>query len=279
MSSNLLADHREQGNKRQSVSKRIGREAMRFNSSRSGISFVRFVAALVVLLLGGSGGTFGQEKPSAKAKEPAANSPAVRSPIAEKVAAEGVKSGAVQREESRGGHEGIKVHGHWTIVVRNADGSVASRNEFENALVTGGRGDFILTGLLSRTLVSGLWAIQLSGAQQLCDVNGSPRACFITELGNGNFTAPNSFPNLVMAAPNGPNSSLSLSGTAKATNSGGIDTVTTMLEACSVSVGTAQCVATQTPIGGLSFTAQTLKTPIAVQAGQSVDVTVVLSFS
>lgn len=29
---------------------------------------------------------------------------------------------------------GIKVHGRWTIVVRNPDGSVASRHEFENSL-------------------------------------------------------------------------------------------------------------------------------------------------
>lgn len=31
--------------------------------------------------------------------------------------------------------EGIKVHGHWTIEVRNPDGSVASVHKFENALV------------------------------------------------------------------------------------------------------------------------------------------------
>jgi len=37
---------------------------------------------------------------------------------------------------SRGPLEGITVHGHWTIVVRNADGSIVSRQEFENALIT-----------------------------------------------------------------------------------------------------------------------------------------------
>src|SRR3954454_12548557 len=35
---------------------------------------------------------------------------------------------------AQGVSDGIKVHGHWTIDVKNADGSLASHNEFENAL-------------------------------------------------------------------------------------------------------------------------------------------------
>ena len=31
--------------------------------------------------------------------------------------------------------EGLQVHGHWRVVVRNPDGSIASRHEFNNALV------------------------------------------------------------------------------------------------------------------------------------------------
>src|SRR5271163_1792477 len=37
---------------------------------------------------------------------------------------------------SKGSQEGIKVHGHWTIEVRNPDGSLAKHVEFENSLVT-----------------------------------------------------------------------------------------------------------------------------------------------
>src|SRR5207237_8527169 len=41
---------------------------------------------------------------------------------------------AEQAEEPNGKQSvGIRVHGHWTIVVRNADGSVASLSEFENS--------------------------------------------------------------------------------------------------------------------------------------------------
>ena len=42
--------------------------------------------------------------------------------------------------------EGIQVHGHWTITVRNADGSVAERREFENALEA--FGSYLLVYLL-----------------------------------------------------------------------------------------------------------------------------------
>jgi len=37
---------------------------------------------------------------------------------------------------AKGQHEGIKVHGHWIIEVKNPDGSLAKRVEFENSLVT-----------------------------------------------------------------------------------------------------------------------------------------------
>jgi len=33
-------------------------------------------------------------------------------------------------------HEGVKVHGHWVMQVKNADGTLGERREFENSLVT-----------------------------------------------------------------------------------------------------------------------------------------------
>ena len=44
-------------------------------------------------------------------------------------------------------HEGIKVHGHWTIEVKNPDGSVATHHEFENSLQSQGLN--LLNSLLS----------------------------------------------------------------------------------------------------------------------------------
>jgi hypothetical protein len=34
------------------------------------------------------------------------------------------------------GHQGIKVHGHWVLQVKNHDGTLAERREFENSLIT-----------------------------------------------------------------------------------------------------------------------------------------------
>lgn len=45
-------------------------------------------------------------------------------------------------------HEGIKVHGHWTIEVRNSDGTLATHREFENSL-TQSTGSPLLANLLN----------------------------------------------------------------------------------------------------------------------------------
>jgi hypothetical protein len=51
-------------------------------------------------------------------------------------------------------HQGIKVHGHWKIVVKNPDGSVVETREFENSLYAGLGNTFLanaVSGLLSPT--------------------------------------------------------------------------------------------------------------------------------
>ena len=61
------------------------------------------------------------------------------------------------------GQEGLKVHGHWTIDVKNADGSLASHNEFENALVTGGAsGAAVLAQRLTHDVREMYWTVLLS---------------------------------------------------------------------------------------------------------------------
>jgi len=57
---------------------------------------------------------------------------------AEKPAAQqSAESTAAREKPSGGSHEGITVHGHWTIEVRNPDGSLVRRVEFENSLDPG----------------------------------------------------------------------------------------------------------------------------------------------
>jgi len=65
------------------------------------------------------------------------------------------KISSVQSENAPAGpQEGIKVHGHWTVIVRNADGSVDSRHEFENSINDGGK------GLLLNMLTGSLYTVQ-----------------------------------------------------------------------------------------------------------------------
>src|SRR5262245_45061077 len=71
-----------------------------------------------------------------------------------------VASATIQAQSAKG--DGIKVHGYWTIDVRNADGGLASHNEFENALEPSG--GVALTGLLARNSVPTAWRLDLIGA-------------------------------------------------------------------------------------------------------------------
>jgi len=67
--------------------------------------------------------------------------------------------------------EGIQVHGDWVIEVRNEDGSLAERREFENALSGGGQA--LLTQSLARTASPGVWGIVLNNEG---DPNPDPMA-------------------------------------------------------------------------------------------------------
>jgi hypothetical protein len=67
---------------------------------------------------------------------------------------------ATLRAQAPGGpHEGITVHGDWTIVVRNEDGSVASRHVFQNS--PSRRASF-LSRVLARRATVGEWSIVCS---------------------------------------------------------------------------------------------------------------------
>ena len=81
-------------------------------------------------------------------------------PTATRDAGKPYKPGAAEGEVSRGGpEEGIRVHGHWTIVIENPDGAVVSQHEFENSLVN--TGPDLLAQLLARMATPGAWEINL----------------------------------------------------------------------------------------------------------------------
>jgi hypothetical protein len=60
-------------------------------------------------------------------------------------------------EPDDSGDGDIKLHGHWVMTLKNADGSVAERREFENSLVTSGQynnGAQLMVALLSGNAVA-----------------------------------------------------------------------------------------------------------------------------
>ena len=196
-------------------------------------------------------------------------------PAKEKPAA--TKPSAVPESKSGGGpHEGIKVHGHWIIDVRNPDGSVVSRHEFENSLVTPSP----LAKILGRQTTPSTWGISMSSSPAIfADASNNPYfQGLINEPATDAPACSDCFYNLKLTVSG--SGSLVLSGTAQATFSGSILSVDTALSGCSPT--TAPASQPSYSCDGHSsayFTMRSLSLPIPVTAGQHIDVTVTISFS
>ncbi len=179
-----------------------------------------------------------------------------------------------------GQQEGIKVHGQWTIEVRNPDGKLVSHHEFDNALTADGKesmGEF-----LRRASKPGEWVIALSHGnfnEWPCRSEGLSAQCVIFEPSTQSITSTqsNAFKNLSIGLQGG---NTVVSGTATAAANGKIDVVTTLLTRCPVA-STGICSYTgpfyEHPF--TSFSHKGLGSEINVVAGQIIQVTVVISFS
>lgn len=186
---------------------------------------------------------------------------------------------AEEKSSGDGSHQGIKVHGHWTIEVRNPDRTLVTHREFENSLVS----TPLLSSLLSRTNSVGYWSILILGpggvapGSGICQgFKGIATYCTINEAGLGEASGPDLFNTLVVST--GGTNGLVLNGTMIAFFTGTISEVQTNLIACPATFP----VSSPCPFGsGTSwgFTDAVLSTPIQVSAGQTVAVTVNISFS
>jgi len=183
-----------------------------------------------------------------------------------------------QASKSGGGpQEGIKVHGHWSIEVRDPDGSLVSHHEFENALVVGGgpsSGDALLAGLLAGTYgrVREWYVSLITNLTDLtgpCRYNGQPTACILTQ--GTTAVDPPFFGGLLVGVPADAPGTLELSGRATVAATDPIGAVKTDVNFC-LDQG---C----TFARGFQFTRHVLSTPIQVAPGQIVNVTVRISFS
>lgn len=173
---------------------------------------------------------------------------------------------------SRPGVEGIQVHGRWTIEVREPDGRLVSRTEFENAVVP--TGEAALAEFLARKKTPGWWQILLLGSPNMepCLDAGTNAVCIVAESGDSTNTS-NVFKNLAVGLTPGLMGAR-LSGTATVQRSGNVDRVRTRVHRCD------NTIAPSSPCSSLAaiFTQTTLATPIAVLLNQQVAVTVDISF-
>jgi hypothetical protein len=177
----------------------------------------------------------------------------------------------IAHETLRGPEVGIKVHGSWTIVVRNPDGSIAATTKFENSLVQ--TGATLLTQLLTHQKTVQHWQIQVnSRGGGLCARGTTPEPCGILDSA---LTADVSsdFATLTASVPtSGENAGkLVLSGTAPAALDGNIQIVKTSVAHT--------CAPTACGMAWIIFTTAYPDNPVHVQAGQTMNVTVVISFS
>jgi len=228
---------------------------------------------LAIVLAGAPGAAFAQFKSASPQKAAAVAAPTPEAARAKKAA-----------RPVGGQQEGIKVHGDWTIEVRNSDGTLAQRREFKNALVA--QGATALANVLGRQKSLSNWSVTLSDVSGLgpCVSGGSGGAvaCAILESVLGNLGDPTRFfPNLSVAVPtSGPNSGkLVLSGSATASNTqpSSIADVSTWIELCP---NTTQPGSNCSFLGLTSnFTQHILQTPLTIAPGQIIQVTVVFSFS
>jgi hypothetical protein len=178
------------------------------------------------------------------------------------------------------GVDGVHVHGHWTIVVRSTSGKVVGRYHFHNDFngsgfgTSGGADAF--AQILSGSNAPGDWDVSLHGSGcpssnanfcQLFEPDASPVfGAFPPDTKNLTVTAPESGTDAFKIV---------LQGSVTATNDGTIDRVDSGLQKCATSAS----VGHDCGVGYNAITTRVLSSPIAVLTGQSISVTVKLSFS
>lgn len=198
-----------------------------------------------------------------------------------------------ERPENRG-HEGITVHGHWVIEIRDPDGKLAEHREFENSL--GALGGVTLSNLslgsslpLDYTLMFYQTPLESPCGPGVCVLVTSMNGVGGTECSHGpSFFGTNTYciPGLTVSASaltQPPSAGVTYSGQTTAVYPGQISTVSTTILGCpnnsqqSLSVSNCQA----------SFQGQILPTiltetkiaPINVLANQAITIIVTITFS
>jgi hypothetical protein len=246
------------------------------------------MAAVAALALGAASPSHAQTA----AKAPA---PKVAAPTAQKPAPESADKGL---------NTGIKVHGHWTIEVKNPDGTLVTHREFENSIAPGnGGGAQLLASVLSRAVTQGSWSVELQDAAQqylgivINEPNSSALAGCQLGLNLPGNTSESCSNNLSVTGPQVSGHVLEGVGTVTFMGSGivpqtfatAVGFVSTATYFCTPSSSPTACVASSN-LEGYELTSRLLDgntpagaaagdpNPVPVTSGQTVQVTVTISF-
>jgi hypothetical protein len=188
-------------------------------------------------------------------------------------------------ETGHGSQEGVKVHGHWVIDVKNPDGTLAQHREFENSLSNPN----ILVAFLYGAEVPVDFAILLGGSTPPCTLSSSSYYCTIVH--NLSVLPANAIcgtfycvTGLTVTPNYGQTPSLVLAGNLTATQAGSINVVATDIGICggpnatTSTVSPSSCAAGNNGYGYSTLT-QTSITAVPIISGQIIQVTVTITFS
>ena len=172
-----------------------------------------------------------------------------------------------------GTQEGIHVSGHWTIDVREPDGTLAGHHEFDNAFEVGMSGP-LGADVFSGDRTAGDWMISLRAVPGT-DSPWALEVGYICESTTTGF-CPSPDPSVSCdLSVSSPDYAVVLAGSIDAEEDGRIDIVATGLRYCANTVSPADC-----HTGNYQqFFTQTTITPVVVSAGQQIAVTVQIVFS
>jgi hypothetical protein len=203
------------------------------------------------------------------------------------------------QKTASGMNQNMKMHGHWTIDIKNPDGTLAQHHEFENSIQYDGQN--YLVGLMSGYGAAGPWEIYFTSAGAVastspCNTAQFPYCAIVysttSQPGlfgcNGLYTCATG---LTITPTFGVGPTLTLAGSIAATQAGSIGYVGTGMNACGGTAGSngyptaistitpSACYTSTTASFGGTATGTNLVSPISVAQGQIIQVKVVLSFS
>ena len=177
-----------------------------------------------------------------------------------------------------GYREGIQVHGHWTIEVRDPDSGLVERREFENALSP--NADTVLARILAGISTVGHWQLVIDSS-----VSGNGpcgQACLILES-SAPGAGSNLFKTLTVTAPFVGTTNvgkLVFSGSATATNNGQVNVVRTVNAYCEPTLApSTNCAGATSGAFNNAITFASISPAVSVSVGQQILVTVVIGFS